>query len=164
MILFTQIIHKKQTQKIKNIFNFAVQYLEKHSSTVQQLALLSSTSYITAAFMLASGHPGLEITILYYCTLHSTVKVKYTKAQPLVEDARTSQCTPGTWRLDMRTHVCTLEGSHLEGSYVGDLFRHPDKQLYWLFIACFGPTFWPHLGCFHQIQLDCILLIFFGSG
>ena len=37
------------------------------------LALLSSTSYITAAFMLASGHPGLEIKILYYCTLYSTV-------------------------------------------------------------------------------------------
>ena len=30
-------------------------------------------------------HPGLEIKILYYCTLYSTVK--YTKAQPLVEDA-----------------------------------------------------------------------------
>ena len=30
---------------------------------------------------------GLKIKILYYCTLYSTVK--YTKAQPLVEDACT---------------------------------------------------------------------------
>ena len=59
------------------MFNLTVQYLENYSST----------SYITAAFMLASGHPGLEIKILYYCTLYSTVK--YTKAQPLVEDACT---------------------------------------------------------------------------
>ena len=76
IILFTQIIHKKQTNaKNKgNIFNLIVQYLEKYSSAVQQLALLSSTSYITAAFTLASGHPGLEIKILYYCTLYSTVQ------------------------------------------------------------------------------------------
>ena len=38
------------------------------------LALLSATSYITAAFMLASGYPGLEIKILYYCTVYSTVQ------------------------------------------------------------------------------------------
>ena len=42
---------------------------------------------LTPAFMLASRHPGLEIKILYYCTVYSTVK--YTKAQPLVEDAHT---------------------------------------------------------------------------
>ena len=42
-----------------NIFNLIVQYLEKYSST----------SYIIAAFMLASRHLGLEIKILYYCTL-----------------------------------------------------------------------------------------------
>ena len=42
---------------------------------------------LTAVFKLASGHPGLEIKILYYCTLCSTVE--YTKAQPLVEDAHT---------------------------------------------------------------------------
>ena len=51
-----------------------VKYLERrYSSTVEWLAFLSSTNYITAAFTLASGHPGLEIKILYYCT------VKYTK-------------------------------------------------------------------------------------
>ena len=36
-----------------------------HSSTLQQLAPLSSTSYITAAFVLASGHPGLEINTVH---------------------------------------------------------------------------------------------------
>ena len=50
------------------------------------LALLSSTSYTAAAFMLASGHPGLEIRLLHHCTLYSTVK--YTTPQPLIEDAR----------------------------------------------------------------------------
>ena len=90
MIFFTQIIHKKNTKNKENIFNLTVQYLEKYSSIVQQLVLLSSISYITAAFTLASGHPGLDVCkdagLLYsiqYCT------VKYTKAQPLVEDART---------------------------------------------------------------------------
>ena len=65
IILFTQIIHTKQTQKIKeNIFNLIIQYLEKYSST----------SYITAAFMLASRHPGLEIKTLDYGTLYSNVQ------------------------------------------------------------------------------------------
>ena len=44
-----------------------IQYLEKYNRT----------RYITPAFMLASRHPGLEIMILYYCTLYSTIK--YTK-------------------------------------------------------------------------------------
>ena len=38
IILFTQIIHKKQTQTKTSIFNITVQYLEKYSSTVQQVA------------------------------------------------------------------------------------------------------------------------------
>ena len=44
--------------------DFTVQYLEKYSST----------SYIAAAFMLASGYPGLEIKILHYCTLYRAVQ------------------------------------------------------------------------------------------
>ena len=40
--------------------------LEKYSRAVQQLALLSSASHITVAFILAAGHAGLEIKILYY--------------------------------------------------------------------------------------------------
>ena len=54
---------------------------------------VSSSSYIAAAFMLASGHSGLEVKIVNYCTLYSTVK--YIKVQPLVEDAW--QCMPNTW-------------------------------------------------------------------
>ena len=38
-MLFTQAIHKKQTQKIKEtFFNLIEQYLEKYSSIVPQLA------------------------------------------------------------------------------------------------------------------------------
>ena len=51
------------------------------------LILLSSTSCITAAFMLASEHLWLEIKILHYCTLYNTVQ--YMKAQLLIEDAHT---------------------------------------------------------------------------
>ena len=45
------------------MFNHPVQYLEKYSST----------RYTTAIFMLASGHHGLEIKILYYCAPYSSV-------------------------------------------------------------------------------------------
>ena len=61
VILFTQIRHEKQanTKSKESVFNFIVWYLEKYSSTC----------YITTAFTLASGHPGLETRILYYYTL-----------------------------------------------------------------------------------------------
>ena len=59
--------------------------LKKRSRDVW--VVLYRASYITAAFTLASRHSGLEVKILYYCTLYSTVK--YTEAQALVEDART---------------------------------------------------------------------------
>ena len=35
---------------------------------------VSSSSYIAAAFMLASGHSGLEVKIVNYCTVYSTVQ------------------------------------------------------------------------------------------
>ena len=73
------------------------------------LVLLSSTSCITASFIFASGHPGLQIKVLYYWTLSSTVQ--YAKAQPLVEDACMWQCTLDTWtNLHDWTckHVCIL--------------------------------------------------------
>ena len=38
------------------------------------LVLLSSTDYITTAFVITSKHLRLEIKIQYYRTLHSTVK------------------------------------------------------------------------------------------
>ena len=70
------------------------------------LVLLSSTSCITASFIFASGHPGLQIKVLYYWTLSSTVQ--YAKAQPLVEDVCTWQCTP-----DMLTNLydCTSKST-----------------------------------------------------
>ena len=71
IILFTQIIHTNKKLK-KIFFNLIIQYLEKYSST----------SYTTAAFVLASRHPGLEIKTMYYRTLYST----YSK-EPLVQDA-----------------------------------------------------------------------------
>ena len=46
----------------ENIFHLTAQYPEKYSRT----------NYITAAFMLISRHPGLEIKILYYCLLYNT--------------------------------------------------------------------------------------------
>lgn len=63
LILFTQVIHKKQTQK-ENIFNLPVQHLEKYSSA----------SYITAVFMSVSRHPGLEIKSLYHHTLYLIIQ------------------------------------------------------------------------------------------
>ena len=54
----------------ENTFNLTVGDLEKYSSIVQQLELLDNTSHITAVFTLASRHPGLEVEMLYYCTLH----------------------------------------------------------------------------------------------
>ena len=65
---------KKKHKNTENIFNLTVYYPEMCSSTVQQLALVSSTSYITAAFTLASRHQGLEAKLLHYCTLHRTAQ------------------------------------------------------------------------------------------
>ena len=68
------------TQNKENMFNLPVQYLEKYSST----------SYITAIFRLASGHHGLEIKILYYCRLYSSVLYSNVhKTTTTVEDAHT---------------------------------------------------------------------------
>ena len=55
-----------------------------------------------AVCKLASRHPGLEIKKLLYCT------VKYTKAQPPVEDGHTWPCTPDTW-----TNVIGHANTHL---------------------------------------------------
>ena len=40
IILFTQIIHKKQTKNKENIFNLTVQYLEKYSTVPATSPLL----------------------------------------------------------------------------------------------------------------------------
>lgn len=77
LILFTQVIHEKQTQK-ENIFNLTEQHLEKDSSA----------SSITAAFTSVSRHPGLEIKTLYHHTIPYYI-AQYTKVQPPGEDACT---------------------------------------------------------------------------
>ena len=56
-------------KKIQKINLKILQY-----STVQLQMLPTSTNYITTAFMLALEYPGLEIKVLYYCTLYSTVQ------------------------------------------------------------------------------------------
>ena len=83
------------------------------------LVFLSSTRYITDAFTLACGHPGLGRKILYsieYCT------IKYTKAWLLVEDARMWQCKPDKWTNSQDwTSECMLaflKVLQLEDSYV----------------------------------------------
>ena len=63
------------------------------------LTLSSSPSYITAAFTLASGHPGFEIKTLMYSIQYCTVKC--TRPQPLVEGAHAWQCMPDMW-----TNLC----------------------------------------------------------
>ena len=87
----------------------------------------------TSIYPLASGHPGVEIKILYCRSLeHCTVK--YTKAQPPVEDSHMWQCMPDTstnvtWDMsrgtcnlwDMQIHICIFESSQFEGSYLEDL-------------------------------------------
>ena len=73
---------------------------------------LSSTSYITAIFMLASGHLGLEIKILYYCALHSTAK--HLKAQPRAEAAgewcQTWELTYVSAHVNAHSHLRKFEG------------------------------------------------------
>ena len=64
IILSTQIIHKKQ-KNTKNKTFFILQYSTLKSIAVPKTSLL--------LLMLTSGHPGLEIKILDYCTLHTAV-------------------------------------------------------------------------------------------
>ena len=59
-------MQKKNKEKVKKIF--LVFY------TLQCLEKKSSASYSTAAFRLASRHPGLEIKIPDYFPLYTTVK------------------------------------------------------------------------------------------
>ena len=67
------------------------------------LMLLSSISYITATFTLASGHPGLEMqdTVILCCTC----TIKYTKTYELVEYACAWQFSPDMWT-NLRAWTC----------------------------------------------------------
>ena len=68
IILFTQIIHKKQRNKKKWGRHF------KSHSITWYLETYGSISYITTAFRIATGYSRLEIKILFHCTLYSTIK------------------------------------------------------------------------------------------
>ena len=70
------------------------------SLCLQFLAHLCSTSYITTAFTLAFRHPGLEIKILYYCTLYSTQYSKVHKS--------TNTCSGCTHRTMYARHMSSL--------------------------------------------------------
>ena len=113
ILLFTQIIHNKQTPKKKyHILNLTVQYLKKYSSA----------SYIATAFTLASRHLGLETDTVLWNSIQYCSKVH--------ESTTTCrQCTHMTrvW-LYLRMHIRIFESSRVEGSYVGDLlyrfYRH----------------------------------------
>ena len=75
-------MQKKNKEKVKKIF--LVFY------TLQCLEKKSSASYSTAAFRLASGHPGLEIKIPDYFPLYTTVMLWCAK---LLQSCLTL-CTP----------------------------------------------------------------------
>lgn len=87
-------------------------------------APLGNAGCITAAFMLASGHPWLGARVLHGYALHSTEQQVYTSAAPGRGRTRVT-CTPDT-RGPARVlgHVDPLhvfESLQLEGSFVGNL-------------------------------------------
>ena len=81
---------------------------------------------------------------MQYCT------VKYTKAQPFVQDAHMWQCTPDLWAnltcLDTQTHLCIFESSQFEGSCVRDLGFACDLALKNLAAMQEGSGLIPELG------------------
>ena len=58
-------MHERPTPNKETISNLTIQCLGKYSST----------SYIIAAFMLASGHPGLEMKLWSYHSLYRAVEL-----------------------------------------------------------------------------------------
>ena len=87
--------------------------------------------------MLASGHPAWawdKDTVLLYSIHYCTVK--YTKAQPLVDDAHTWQCTPDTWT-NLRDWTCertfaSLKVHNLKVRMQGTYCIHILSFLTWL--------------------------------
>ena len=114
-------------------------------SNRDRLGTQRTQSATCLCFFLASWHPGLEIKILS----RVLYTVKYTKAQPLVEDAHVWQCMPDTrsnlW-LNMRMHACILESSQLEGSYVGGLLYSPYPQEFTVTQASTSDIPWGNVG------------------
>lgn len=118
-------------------------YPEMCSSTVQQLALVSSTSYITAAFTLASRHHGLETKLLHRCALHRTAQEgtqKHSHLQrvhahdnvcPTHKVTYTTRCVNAhifeSWQLESSRFVCralTVFMSLWSYSYICFYYAH----------------------------------------
>ena len=94
-------------------------------SGAQFPALRGSTGRITAAFLLASGHPGLEVRTRHFCPLNSTVQQVYTSTatgRGHACDVYTRHTDQLTW-LDMQIHVHIFESLQLEGSFAGNLLH-----------------------------------------
>ena len=66
--------------------------------------------------MLASGHGAWNKDMVLLCSIWYCA-VKYTKVQPLVQDACMRQCMPDMWAIMIGPgmHICTFENSQLEG-------------------------------------------------
>ena len=74
--------------------------------------------------MLTSGHPGLEIRLLAYCTLYNTVQwsaQKHDHSYRIHVCDSVHQTRELTCVVDIGMHICNFESLQLEGFYVGDL-------------------------------------------
>ena len=82
---------------------------------------ISLTPDIDGSWFLA-GFSSIYIDSVLLSSVHY-YSVRYTKAQPLIEDAHTEQCVPDTWAnlkwLDKPMHFRLFESLQLEGSYEG---------------------------------------------
>ena len=93
------------------------------------LLALPATS-LTAAFILASGHPGTEIKILSYCILYSKVHKTTTTSRG---DMHVTMYARHVTDLHNWTHkhVCIFESSQLEGLYIGVLLVIVGENINW---------------------------------
>ena len=117
IVLFTQVIVKRQTQLFKKVFNLTVQCLEKFSSILSQL-VYRGWCWVNSQ--------EIDTTVLY-STVYSTVRKhtqKHNYLKRMHKRDSVSQTRELTMWPDMQMHVCIFENSQLEGSSVRDL-------LYW---------------------------------
>ena len=78
-----------------SVLAWRIQYTEEPfglwstgSQRVRHNRATKHTSYTAAAFMLASGYPGLEIKILYTTVVYTALYSRLHEAQPLAENTR----------------------------------------------------------------------------
>ena len=106
--------------------------------------LLSSTSYITDALTLAIGHPGLEIKMLYWCTLYSIIKD--TEAQPRESACQTPETTYliGTCKCTSTSLKVYILKVCMQGTYCDIIVFNPGLKVLFTLIPCVSSpkTFW----------------------